>query len=151
MAITHGADGNGSTVLCFITETAVEGRHGGFELLFEDIDKGEIGSGAERVVVGLGRDPAADGFGVATVAAAGAFDAEFQRGQHGDRAIDRPAQSRPRRGWRSPESRNHPPAVRPRRRNRLDGGMHQRIEIGQRRPVGEDHPGQTARSSAPPR
>ena len=24
MAITHGADGNGSTVLCFITETAVE-------------------------------------------------------------------------------------------------------------------------------
>lgn len=138
-------------MLCFITETAVEGRHGGFELLFEDIDKGEIGSGAERVVVGLGRDPAADGFGVATVAAAGAFDAEFQRGQHGDRAIDRPAQS----GLEEDGALQNHVITRlpfgPGGEIGHDGGMHQRIEIGQRRPVGEDHPGQTARSSAPPR
>ena len=58
-------------MLCFMAESAVEQGYVGFELLLEDIDQGEIGPGAKRVVVELGRDPAADRLGVAAVAAAG--------------------------------------------------------------------------------
>lgn len=71
-------------MLCFMAESAVEQGYVGFELLLEDIDQGEIGPGAKRVVVELGRNPAADRLGITTVAATGALDAQFERSQHGD-------------------------------------------------------------------
>ena len=71
-----------------MAETAVEGFNGGLEFLLEDIDQRKIGPGTERIVVRLGRNTAADRLGIASVAAAGALDAQFERRQHSDRTID---------------------------------------------------------------
>ena len=68
----------------FMGKYAVQLRNGGFEIGFENIDKGVIGPLTQQIVAGLSGDAAADRFGVAAVAAAGAFDAQLQRGEDGD-------------------------------------------------------------------
>ena len=78
----------------FMGKYAVHLRNGGFEIGFENIDKGVIGPLTQQIVAGLSGDAAADRFGVAAVAAAGAFDAQLQRGEDGDGPIDRTLQPR---------------------------------------------------------
>lgn len=75
-------------------KNAVQLRNGGFEIGFEDIDKGIIGLFAQHIVVRLGGNAAADRFGIALVAAAGAFEAQLQRSEDGNGPVDRVLQSR---------------------------------------------------------
>ena len=78
----------------FIAETAVKEFDRGREVRFENIYKGTVGAGAQRVVVELCGDPPPDLLGRASVAAARALHAQLERGQHGHRAVDMPLEAR---------------------------------------------------------
>ncbi len=76
-----------------MAEYPVEFDYGGFEVLLEDIDDHIVCTAAQRIIVQLRGNAAADLVGPAVVAAAGALDAQFARREYRNGLID--ARSRP--------------------------------------------------------
>ena len=122
-----------------MAEYAVEFDNGGFEVLLEDIDDRIVGTTAQRIVVQLGGDAAADLIGTAVVAAAGALDAQFARREDRDGLIDARFEA----GFEQDRAfENHVRPLLPggpRIEIRHHDGMHQRIEVGERLRIAEDN------------
>ncbi len=103
----------------------------------------KIGPGAKRIVVRLGRDTAADHFGIASVAAAGALDTQFERRQHGNRYDRHPSKARLEENGAFEDHILRLLPLGPGGEVGTHGRMHQRIQIGKSLRIGKDNGRQT--------
>lgn len=127
-----------------MAESAVEFVDSGRKVRFEDVDKGEIGTSAQGIVIHLGCDTTTNGFGIGTVATAGPFDAQFYGCEDGDDPIDRIFQP----CFVEDGALQHDIIGRlslgPCREIPHDGRMHDGIQVGERLRIGEDDSGKTS-------